>query len=148
MPNLIDETELIKAREEIAQLRASNAALIREGMKRWQESPAFDTFCELKHGPSGRVLSALQDGEISRGRAAECLAEIAHGATEVNLPECTWSFGDNEIPAEVLVELRKDKERIDKLDKYVNTGAANGLKTLLTGNGDIRAVIDAAMESK
>ena len=74
--------------------------------RKWTRSPAFSTYIELKEGPAGRVLAALQDGLISRNKAAEALAEIAHGATEVSMPEPSDIFGLDEIPAETVVKLR------------------------------------------
>jgi|SRR5579872_235895 len=77
----------------VSELQKDNvrlATLLESKLKRnvseWQQHPAFETFCELKYGIVGQVLSCLQDGQISSGRAAECLAEIAHGAKEVRLP--------------------------------------------------------------
>lgn len=72
---------------EISQLKQENARLIRAESRQWYGSPAFQTFVDLKYGVIGDVLTALRDGRITCGRAAECLAEIAHGATEVRLPD-------------------------------------------------------------
>jgi hypothetical protein len=124
------EREIATLRAENEQLKTDNVRLIRAEMRKWHDSPAFDTFVELKHGPSGAVLRALQDGEITCGKAAECLAELAHGATEVRIPESQGdTFGEDELPGEVVRALRAElrrrrtlrgwtcwRRRIDELD--------------------------------
>ncbi len=60
--------------------RRRNRTLTQERLKAYTQKPTFGTFVDLKHGVVGDILQALQDGEISRGKACEALAEIAHGA--------------------------------------------------------------------
>jgi hypothetical protein len=102
--------------------------------QKWLQSPAFDTFVDLKHGVVGKVLSALQEGEISRGRAAECLAEIAHGATEVQMPKHRGFFAEDETPVErcekteaQLVAARQQAadEAVKVVDKLAEEAEAN-----------------------
>jgi hypothetical protein len=89
-----------KAERELAEAKASFSESLKREMRQWLDSPAFKTFVDLKYGIVGDVLASLQDGEISRGRAAECLAEIAHGAAEVRIPKSQGFFGEDEFPIE------------------------------------------------
>lgn len=73
--------------EECAESQHQAADAIRREMRQWYASPAFQTYVDLRYGVVGRVLKALQDEQISLNRALECLAEIAHGATEITLPD-------------------------------------------------------------
>lgn len=75
-------------------------ALICETRQRSQK-PDFATFVELKHGIVGAILWALQNGEISRSKAAEALAEVAHGATDVQLPKVADAIPEDVTPLEL-----------------------------------------------
>lgn len=79
-----DLTERQELEDEIIQLKVRVAEL--EALNRILPEPIMDLFVELKHGPAGKILDYLQDGRISRGKAAEALAEIAYGR-EPQLPE-------------------------------------------------------------
>jgi hypothetical protein len=46
---------------------------------RWAKVCASEVFQELKHGKYREVMFLLQQGEISIGKAAEAIAELAHG---------------------------------------------------------------------
>jgi len=94
--------------------------------KEYLQTPVFETFCKLKHGVVGEVLTALQNGAISRGKAAECLAEIAHGATSVVLPDSSDLFSDSDNPEEVVTELRKDRERLNWVLDSLGWGCSVG----------------------
>ena len=74
--------------------------LIHETRQR-EAKPDFETFVNLKHGVVGSILWALQNGEISRGRAAEALAEVAHGATDVQLPKVSDAIPEDVTPLEL-----------------------------------------------
>lgn len=79
----------------------------RESRDEWLKSWGFGLFAVLKHGPIGEVLSLLQDGWISRGKAAEAMAEIMLG-NKPNLPENKSSaFDDLDIPGDVVNTLRR-----------------------------------------
>jgi hypothetical protein len=93
--------ELVKRIEELEGL---NAELVKNSRQDWLKSPAFQTFIDLKHGPIGTILMLLQEGQISRGKCAEALAELAHGIApeDVRLPAFSESvFTDDQTPAEV-----------------------------------------------
>lgn len=106
------EAELAEQGAEIEKFKSQAVERAKRSFNEWYKSPAFKTFVDLKYGVVGKVLFALQEGEITRVRAAECLAEIAHGATEVSIPEYRGVFAEDENPADVVAELRKDKERL------------------------------------
>jgi hypothetical protein len=111
--DLLDQALALAEQQQAEMLR-----LFRLSQRNWTDSPAFETFCTLKHGPFGRALAALQEGMISRGRAAEILAEIAHGATEIRLPVGTPqepTLGDDESPVDALAKQQAEIERLRKL---------------------------------
>lgn len=105
---------------ELAEARESNTKLLlvaQEWKRNWLKSPVFQTFVDLKHGIVGDVLCALQEGEISRSKAAECLAEIAHGATEVRLPRYRGYFAEDETPVEKCERLEAiNKQLVEALE--------------------------------
>jgi hypothetical protein len=106
---------------ELAEARARLAFAVRRETQVWLDSPAFQTFVDLKHGIVGDVLCALQEGEISRGKAAECLAEIAHGATEVRLPRYRGYFAEDETPVEKCERLEAiNAQLVEALGKIEN----------------------------
>jgi hypothetical protein len=93
--------ELVKRIEELEGL---NAELVESSRQDWLKSPAFQTFIDLKHGPIGTILMLLQEGQISRGKCAEALAELAHGIApeDARLPAFSESvFTDDQTPSEV-----------------------------------------------
>lgn len=86
-----------------------------DAMRQWLASDGFAIFCELKHGPVGLILTMLQDGRISRGRAAEAIAELLV-AEQRPLPAAALpEFADDEIPAEVCARLRRALTKIRDL---------------------------------
>jgi len=100
---------------EIATLRAE-LSLVKGGepnhpdrayaMKGWLKTFGFKVFCELKHNEVGFVLSLLQCGDISRGKAAEAIAELLVG-NEPPLPQLVDDvFGEDDLPREVVNTLR------------------------------------------
>lgn len=102
-------------RAEIEELKTKNRDAFRRSTKEWLASPAFKTFADLKHSRVGQILVMLQDGQISRGRGCEALAELAHGVAvdDVRLPEaCAPVFGDDETPAETYSALRATFARV------------------------------------
>ena len=88
----------------------AEAAFLHEAKQR-TDRPDFATFCELKHGPAGAILWALQNGEISRGKAAEALAEWAHGV-EPQLPELPDAIPDDVVPLDLLRERDEARRQI------------------------------------
>ena len=97
------DAEIKRLTDEVALLKRTD----RESRDEWLKSWGFGLFAVLKHGPIGEVLTLLQDGWISRGKAAEAMAEIMLGNTP-NLPERKSSaFDDLEIPCDVVNELRR-----------------------------------------
>lgn len=50
----------------------------------------------------------MQDGQISKGKAAECLAELAHSAEDVRLPDnLADPLPDDVIPSERIATLER-----------------------------------------
>lgn len=96
----------------LAACKAERDALRKElqtQMKTRTSQPDFVTFVNLKHGIVGTILAALQDGQISRGKAAEALAEVAHGV-EPRLPDdLPDPVSEDVVPSDVLRE--RDKAR-------------------------------------
>jgi hypothetical protein len=91
----------------IAQLEAELAQLreivISETRAR-SKKPDFKTFVELKHGVVGDILWMLQDCQISRGKAAEALAEVAHGV-EPRLPKPEgYPIPEDVTPSQIAAE--------------------------------------------
>lgn len=118
------DAEIKRLTDEVALLKRTD----RESRDEWLKSWGFGLFAVLKHGPIGEVLALLQDGWISRGKAAEAMAEIMLGNTP-NLPERKSSaFDDLDIPCDVVNELRRcafelsnDKDMaLGKLDQALN----------------------------
>lgn len=96
--------EVEKATQGRNESAAHAMSLVQRANQHWLESPAFDTFVRLKHGPIGIVLTLLQEGQISRGKCAEVLAELAHGVApeDVRLPAFKESpFIDDQTPTEL-----------------------------------------------
>jgi hypothetical protein len=100
------EDELVAAQVEAEKWKTRAIEGAQEWKRAWLASPVLKTFVNFKHGIVGDVLFALQEGEISRGKAAEALAEIAHGATSVRLPKYRGIFGEDENPCDVVESLR------------------------------------------
>jgi len=69
-------------------------------------------YCDLKHGPIGEVLSMLADGCISRGKAAEAIAQIMVGRTPVLPGDHLSEFAEDENPGEVVKALREENTRL------------------------------------
>lgn len=104
--------------ELIAEVRRLGAELdkVYTDSKKWQnayaceiqtqsQKPAFSTFCDLKHGIVGDILKLLQEGQISRGKAAESLAEIAHGVTP-RIPDVDFDpIPEDCIPSKLQAEI-------------------------------------------
>ena len=85
-----------------------------EAMKEWLKTFGFKVFCELKHGDIGFVLSLLQEGDISRGKAAEAIAELLVGS-EPQLPKLQGNtFGEDDFPSGTVAKLRAREERLRK----------------------------------
>jgi len=89
----------------ISDLRTQLAAARKEATQSFHASPAFDTYCDLKFGDFGKILSALQDGLISRSKAAEALAELMHGG-KPSFAAGDPAFAEDEFPCEVVTALR------------------------------------------
>lgn len=85
-------------------------------MERWKDVCASEVFQELKHGKFRQVLLMLQDQQLSVGKAAESIAEIAHGCTP-RLPD--WKDEDTlraKDKDELLSKLESAESRIGELE--------------------------------
>lgn len=103
-------TELAAAKEELSLVKCGepNHPDRAYAMKNWLKTFGHKVYGNLKHGEVGFVLSLLQEGEISRGKAAEAIAELLVG-NEPLLPVLQGNtFGDDEFPAETVARLRAD----------------------------------------
>lgn len=90
--------------------------------KTWLETFGFRVFCALKHGKVGFVLSLLQEGDISRGKAAEAIAELLVG-NEPILPKLQGNtFGEDDFPSETVANLRA--ELAAEREKYTECSTA------------------------
>jgi hypothetical protein len=116
------------------ELKSLREMLINETRAR-STKPDFGAFVELKHGIVGTILWALQNGEISRSKAAEALAEVAHGAIEVRLPDVPDAIPERVTPLELWQALKdarvllcsegdpnEDGAMIEKIDAILKTG--------------------------
>ena len=75
-------------------------------MKGWLKTFGFQVYATLKHGDVGYVLSLLQSGDISKGKAAEAIAELLVG-NEPPLPQLIDdTFGEGDLPREIVATLR------------------------------------------
>jgi len=104
--------ELLAAALREADKRAEE--LQRELLRKHFDQPDFKTFVDLKYGIVGDILFCLQEGEISRGKAAEALAEIAHGATTVDLPKYEGYFEESETPVERCKAVEQERDQLRK----------------------------------
>ncbi len=120
----LERHHLKQAEARIAELKADNwnksktiARLSKESMQNWFNSPAFPTYCQLKEGVAGKVLWLLQNGQITRSKAAEVLAESFHGADPSDaLPEIEYHvLPDDVIPAQAYEELLDARATITTL---------------------------------
>lgn len=83
-----------------------------EAMKRWLKTFGFKVFCELKQGPIWYTLLLLQEGDISRGKAAETIAELLVG-NDPDLPGVvSKTFDEDEFPSETVAKLRAREEKL------------------------------------
>lgn len=97
------QAEVVKLLDECQKLRARN----------WKQVCESDWFHNLAYyGEARRVLQLLQDGAISRVKAAEALVELAHGVTPLLPDQWLLAFAEDEIPSEVVVSLRRDLEEM------------------------------------
>jgi len=95
-------------------------------IQEWLASDGFKIFCELKHGPVGNVLTLLQDGRISRGKAAEAIAELLKGQ-KPRLPDpAPAAFADDEIPSDVVCRLQDALVKIRDLSCPIGTEYGDG----------------------
>ncbi len=154
-------SQLAAAEKRIAELEAENA-LIKCGepnhpdrayaMKGWLKTFGFQVYVTLNHGEVGYVLSLLQAGDITRGKAAEAIAELLVG-NEPPLPQFVGDvFGEDDLPREAVGQL---KQRIVELEARLD-GAAAARQDEVFGLHEIivemsrelaaRAKIDAARE--
>jgi type I site-specific restriction endonuclease len=82
-------------------------------MERWKDVCASEVFQELKHGKFKLVLHLLQNQEISVGKCAEAIAEIAHGCT----PRLPSDYPDFREPSEALEQaLTRAEQAISERD--------------------------------
>jgi len=134
--DLLRDVAALRTKRDEAQQRLR--AAIQERMKTFSERPDFKTFVELKHGVVGAVLQALQDGIISRGKACEALAEVAHGAEPTFKASDIEPLDEDCLPAQELRKLRTERDELaalvedlnaclEEIDNY-NGGADNVLE--------------------
>ena len=104
-------------------MKEKNAELLKAHIaatKAYLSSPAMKTFADLKHSKAGTVLAMLQDGAISRGKACEVLALLAHGVDWDDIPlpvESGLQFGEDEVPADVVEALKASMRQIASGEK-------------------------------
>ena len=106
-------------RAEVASLK-EELALVRCGepnhpdrayaMKEWLKTFGHKVYCELKHGDVGFVLLLLQEGEISRGKAAEAIAELLVGNKPLLPTFDGGTFAGDETPSKVVAALKQRAE--------------------------------------
>jgi len=117
--DLLRDVAALRAERDEAQQRLR--AAIQERMKTFSERPDFDTFVALKHGVVGAVLQALQDGIISRGKACEALAEVAHGAEPTFKASDVEPLDEDCIPAQEVRQLRTERDELAALVEAILT---------------------------
>ena len=109
---LLHETFLPARAEDCTEIAALKAEILNAHVaatKAYLSSPAMKTFANLKTSKAGTVLAMLQDGAISRGKACEVLALLAHGVgwDDIPLPEEKGrQFSEDEVPANVCAAQR------------------------------------------
>lgn len=115
--------ELASAKEELSLVKCGepNHPDRAYAMKSWLKTFGFRVFCELKHGDVGIVLSLLQEGDISRGKAAEAIVELLAG-NKPPLPALNGNtFGEDDFPSETVAKLRAElaaaNERAETLQR-------------------------------
>lgn len=110
---------------ELEEARAASVRVLDDHQKlreqKWQQVCESEWFQNLNHyGTARTILSLLQDGEISRGKAAASLVELAHGVTP-DLPDPGLpAFADDEIPSEVVASLRAELARMRPVVEAAN----------------------------
>lgn len=117
-------------------------------MKGWLKTFGFKVFATLKHDEVGYVLSLLQAGDISRGKAAEAIAELLVG-NEPPLPQLVDDMcGEDDLPREIVNSLRS---QVAELTAALNSAYARcpQLVTDASNSGDNRprAALDAARKA-
>lgn len=153
--------ELAAAKEELSLVKCGepNHTDRAYAMKNWLKTFGHKVYCNLKHGDVGFVLSLLQEGEISRGKAAEAIAELLVG-NEPRLPLLIGNtFGEDEFAAETVTNLRAElaaakQEKIDERRKGAVWAREYIAKAFEQWNEPIRATVirslatemDAAIE--
>lgn len=106
-----------------------------EAMKRWLKTFGFKVFCELKQGPIWYTLLLLQEGDISRGKAAETIAELLVG-NDPDLPGVvSKTFDEDEFPSETVAKLRAREEKLRRALDGVMIGGNHLASMLLSWLG-------------
>ena len=109
---LLIERDALRAELDIVKRGEPNHPDRAYALKGWLKTYGFKVYCALKHGEVGFVLSLLQAGDISRGRAAEAIAELLVGS-EPQLPELVDDvYGEDELPRDVVTVLRASNARL------------------------------------
>jgi len=137
--NLVDERDRLRVDLEAAQ---AELHLVKCGepnhpdrayaMKGWLRTFGFNVYVTLKHGDVGHVLALLQDGDISRSKAAEAIAELLVG-NEPALPESDGdTFGEDEMPREVVAALRSRVAELEAATARIAALEADKSKELMT----------------
>jgi hypothetical protein len=125
-----------------ARMKDKNAEILKAHIAAtavYLSSPAMKTFADLKTSKAGTVLAMLQDGAISRGKACEVLALLAHGVgwDDIPLPvESGRQFGEDEVPADVCAALKESMRLIASGEKRLVMYGGNGCLTDLCDHWD------------
>ena len=125
-----------------ARMKEKNAELLKAHVaatKAYLSSPAMKTFAGLKTSKAGTILSMLQDGAISRGKACEVLALLAHGVDWDDIPlpvESGRQFGEDQVPADVVAALKDSMRQIASGEKHLVMFGSNGCLTDDCGHWD------------
>lgn len=139
-------TELASAKEELSLVKCGepNHPDRAYAVKSWLKTFGFKVYAELKHGDVGFVLSLLQEGDISRGKAAEAIAELLVGG-KPPLPALIGNtFGEDDFPSETVTKLRAE---LAAARNSVCAGMAREVKleAELAAERESKAVLAAAL---
>lgn len=139
--------ENISLRSEVKKLNDRLYVLSRE---RWSEVCKSEVFQELKHGQYRPVLQLLQNQQISVGKAAQAIAELAHGCTP-NLPSDYEGWID---PGTVIDEALQQKEHVESQLETMRK-ALQAAKVFVDSTGptgghamEVKQLVDNALQKK
>lgn len=120
--------EIERLKDEMEKLKEVNQQLsirvYQQGFEQWKKVCASEVFQELKHGKYRDILMLLQDGEISVGKAAQSIAELA-GGVEPLLPVLSPFVDDD----------KSWKERYEELKAVVDS-TRDSLRDIIKGENN------------